>query len=321
MLSEKVKPVSAKELFKEFKELRYPGSKGQKLTFEGNDEFDVYNPSVPFEVNGKKVIAGRVELRHNEESKTMFFEEKEDKWIKIEDAPILDLQDPFVTWIGGELVIGGVNVLWDGDRVVKYCTDFYIGTTIKDLKYLCSGPLNMKDVRLVKLTDGKIGIFSRPQGKKVQDKYGCIAKVGFTIVDSLSKVNADVIENAPIIEGHFLPDEWGGCNQLYMLKNGLIGAIGHIAWGAMESEVFILHYYSIAFAIDPKTRMMTPVKVISARECFPEGPSKNIRTQDVCFTSGIVRSEKGKAILYSGLSDCEVGCIMIEDPLYEYENL
>jgi hypothetical protein len=319
MLFEDIKAVSARDLYWDFKRFRYPKEKGHKLVFETNGEYDVYNTSTPFFIDGREVIAGRTELRSNEVSRTVFYEKKGEKWVRIEDAPILDLQDPFITWIGGELVLGGVNVLWDGDRVVKYTTDFYRGTSLYNLEYLFSGPLNMKDVRLVELPDKRIAVFSRPQGQRMLDKFGCIAKIGFTVANSLDEVNAEVIENAPLLRDHFLPDEWGGCNQLHILKNGLIGAIGHISWGETVKDIFVIHYYCMVFAIHPDSRMMTPVKVIAARECFPEGPQKNSRAKDVCFTSGLIRLDNGKAMLYSGLSDCEEGCILIDDPLLEYE--
>jgi len=34
-----------------------------KLTFKGVDGFDVYNPSIPFDWNGRRYIFGRVERR------------------------------------------------------------------------------------------------------------------------------------------------------------------------------------------------------------------------------------------------------------------
>lgn len=179
----------------------------------------------------------------------------------------------------------------------------------------------MKDIRLVELPGGRVGIFSRPQGSKMMEKYGCIAKIGFAVVDFIEQVTAEAIRTAPLLEGHFLPDEWGGCNQPYLLKNGLIGVIGHKAWGEWIDGEHMLHYYSMAFAIHPYTRAMTPLKIICSRDCFPEGPAKWPRVKDVTFTSGIVRNGDGTALLYSGLSDCRVGSIIIPDPFEEYETI
>ncbi|MHB8964143.1 MAG: DUF1861 family protein, partial [Saccharofermentanales bacterium] len=66
-------------------------------------------------------------------------------------------------------------------------------------------------------------------------------------------------------------------------------------------------------------REMTQCKMISDRRSFPMGPQKNSRAWDVTFTSGIIRQGDGKAMLYTGLSDCECGEAEIDDPFIEYE--
>jgi hypothetical protein len=43
--------------------------------------------------------------------------------------------------------------------------------------------------------------------------------------------------------------------------------------------------------------------------------------QDVTFTAGIIRRDDGTAELYTGLNDCQIGKIVINDPLIEYENI
>lgn len=318
-LYDSCKAVSAREQLKEFEKKRRPAKMGEVLTFEGADGYDVYNPSIPFEIDGKTVMAGRVENRENEVSKTMFFEQKGDCWALIQDAPVLDLQDPFVTSINGEIWLGGVDVTWDGDRCVRYATDFYHGTSLSNLTYGFSGPELMKDIRLLQLPDGRIAVFSRPQGERMQKEYGCIAKIGFRIADSIEQLSAEFIAGAPHLEGQFIPEEWGGCNQLYNLKNGLIGIVGHKSWGEWVDGIYVIHYYSMAFAMDPASRKVTETKIIAVRDCYPRGPQKNARTADVTFTSGIVRLGDGKARLYAGLNDCQAGSVVIEDPLDEYE--
>ena len=313
--------VSAKYQLKEFEKRYRPAQCGEVLQFYGVDGFDVYNPSIPFQIDGKTVIAGRVENRSNEISKTMFFERDAKGWRLLENAPVLDLQDPFVSWIDGETWIGGVSVIWDGPRCVEYSTHYYKGTSLSNLQFAFSGPKMMKDVRLLQLPDGKIAVFSRPQGEPMQQKYGCVAKIGMTIADSAADLCAELIENAPLLEGQFIPEEWGGCNQLYNLKNGLIGVIGHKAWGEQVEDVFVIHYYSMSFAVDPQTRACTQTKIIATRDCYPQGPKKNARTADVTFTSGILRREDGTAVLYAGLNDCQAGRLVIEDPLIEYEQI
>ena len=318
-----IAPVPLQQQVADFQKHR-PPAMGEILRFEGVGDCDVYNPSVPFELDGMTIIAGRVEKRAEEFSRVMFFTEAGGVWSPIEGAPVFELQDPFVTFAGDELVLGGVYVEWEGKRA-SWCTDFYRGRTIHALRHFARGPAQMKDVRLLQLSDGRVAIFSRPQGEVMQKRFGCIAKIGFTLVDSLEEVTAEAIETAPLLFDHFLADEWGGCNQLFELKNGLIGAVGHKSRGEMlvrehggEAE-HVLHYYSMAFAVDPETRKMTPTKIIASRDCFPPGLSKAPRLQDVTFTAGIVRHEDGTATLYTGLNDCQVGKLQIADPLLEYE--
>lgn len=320
-LDKQVEARSAQELLQEFNETRRGSIRGQFLTFRGAEGYDVYNPSVPFEIDGKTVIAGRVEKRENEVSQTMFFERTGEEWTLIGDAPVLPLQDPFVTFVGGELVLGGVYCDWDGPVLRRFTTHYYRGKSLNSLAYFAAGPDFMKDIRLLELSDGRVAICSRPQGGELLEKTGCLAKIGFVVVDSLEEVGPEAIVKAAYLEGQFLPSEWGGANQLFALSNGLIGIIGHKSWGEMVGDKNLLHYYCMAFALDPETLAVTPVKVIGCRDCFPAGGEKKIQTRDVTFTSGIVRREDGKALLYAGLSDCDAGCMLIDDPLLEYEQL
>lgn len=312
-------PVSCREQLIEFKN-KNQFIKGEIIRIAGLDGLDVYNPSVPIEINGELYIAGRVEKRESEFSRVMFFRENRGELQLCDDLPVFNLQDPFFSVIDNEIIFGGVRVVWEGAKAVSWFTDFYRGKSLKDLKYFTSGPEHMKDIRLVELNSGKIGIFSRPQGPKMLEKFECIAKIGFSIVDKLEDVTAEAISGSPLLDGQFLPDEWGGCNQIYRLKNGLLGVIGHKAFGeGSDDNNKILHYYSMAFAINSDTREMSQTKIICSRDCFPEGFSKYERLKDVTFTSGIIRNGDGTATLYSGLSDCHIGKAVIPDPFLEYE--
>ena len=314
-----ITPKPLKQQYAAYQQHR-PQTMGEILNFAGVGDHDVYNPSVPFTLDGMTIIAGRVEKRTDELSSVIFFTETGGVWLPIEGAPVFNLQDPFVTFAGDELIFGGVYVEWEEGRA-KWSTDFYRGDSIYNLRKFASGPAQMKDVRLLQLSDKRIAIFSRPQGEVMAERFGCIAKIGFTTVEGFDAVTADAIENAPLLFDHFLPDEWGGCNQLFQLKNGLIGAIGHKSWGEMIDGEHFLHYYSMAFALDPQTRKMTHTKVIASRDCFPEGLTKEPRLQDVTFTAGIIRHDDGTATLYTGLNDCQIGKLDIVDPLLEYETI
>lgn len=318
MENNKPTAVSARELRLAFG--NGPGIRDAVIhRFEGVDGCDVYNPSVPFRLDGKTYLAGRVERRDSERSKVCFFLREGDVWRLCEDAVKLELQDPFVTRIHGELILGGVRVEWNpqtGNADAWY-TDFYRGTGLQDLRYFATGPCHMKDIRLVELADGRIGVLSRPQGQKVLEKYGCIAKVGFTIVDSLEELTPERIENAPFLEGLFLPEEWGGCNQAHLLPDGKLGVIGHIAWGEGQGDDKILHYYGMNFVLDPADGSFTQPRLMITRDCFPPADAKHPRLRDVTFTSGILRNGDGTAVVYSGLSDARVGSAVIPDPFIE----
>lgn len=310
---------SGRQQFADYKRLNYPKNRGELLNFRGVDGLDVYNTSVPFADGDRTVIAGRVESRDSERSRTMFFEGADTEWTLIDGAPVFDLQDPFVTFIDGELWLGGVYVDWDKSPIY-YETRFYHGKSIYSLEYAFSGPGYMKDIRLLQLADGRIAVFSRPNDEALRNKYWCICKVGFAVADKIGDVTPEFIYNAPHLENLFPDDEWGGCNQLHDLGGGRIGVIGHRSWGKVIDGVHHIHYYSMVFGVDYLRGTHTAPKIIAERSCYPDAPAKQPRIADVTFTSGLVRLGGGKAMLYSGLSDAGEGRLLIDDPLCEYEN-
>lgn len=321
-LRDRVEPQSAREQLAELRRRGMPRG-GEIVRVEGIADPIVTNPSIPFPSEGQTVLAVRADPGGEvPASRAVFCGRGADGvWRPIPDAPGLPLEDPFAAFVGGRLVLGGVRVIREAGRVVSWVTDFHRGAGIRALSRFATGPSHMKDIRLVELPGGRVGVFSRPQGPKVVERFGCMAKIGFTVVDSLEDLTAEAIECAPFLEGTFLPEEWGGANQAYLLANGLVGVIGHKAWGELVGGVQFLHYYSMAFAIDPRTRRFTQTRVIAARESFADGPSAAPRTRDVTFTAGIVRLAGGKAELWTGLSDRRIGRIVIDDPLAEYEGI
>lgn len=318
---ENIIPVSTKELYTGFDSIEEMKD-AMIHTFVGVEENDVYNPSIPFELDGVTYIAGRVEHRDSENSKVMFFKENKGNWDLCKSAKTFDLQDPFITWIDGQLIFGGVRTIIDEatDKITSWCTDFYKGSNLMDLTYFTSGPTNMKDIRLIQLKDKRIGIFTRPQGLELLAKTGYIAELGFTIVNTLEDITPESIEDAPLLKGYFLPDEWGGCNQAHLLKDGNIGVIGHIAYGEGNEISKVLHYYGMSFILNPETRKITTPKIIVTRKCFPDGSVKKIELSDVTFIAGITRGDNHTATIYTGLSDSQVGSVRIKDPFSEWEN-
>jgi len=292
-----------------------------KLTFHGVDGYDVYNASIPFTWDGKEYMYGRVERRSEWiRSWVRCFEKSgKDDWTLVPDSMVYQLKDPYVSLIGDTFVFGGSHMKFKGGGLDTYYGYFYRGSDIEDLYYFTTGPDWMKDIRIVELADGRIGVFSRPRNEDIRKKYGSESMIGFTIIETLDELTASVIENAAYIPGVFAKDEWGGCNQAYLLDSGLIGIIGHKCYpGPMVDGVAAQIYMCISFVLDPEKQELMDLKIIGTRPCFPEGPTKKPHLTDVSFPSGVVARPDGKVDLYSGLNDCEVGRITIGNPFEGY---
>ncbi|RKP48731.1 DUF1861 family protein [Cohnella endophytica] len=305
---------SSVELLKEFTAKSHE-FEGLRLVFSGVGKRDVYNICAPFLDHGEPVIAGRVEDRDKESSEVVFFVERHGEWVPRNGAPVFSLQDPFFTFIGEELVFGGVEVYFDGDDphyVTSWRTVFYRGHSVNDLEPFAKGPLTMKDIRLIGLENGRIGVFTRPM---MVD--GARALIGYTEIETLEELTEETILGAKLLRNQFLPDEWGGANEAHQLAGGAIGVLGHIAW--MEDNN-IRHYYPMVFAYNPDNDRYTPIKLIATRSMFPDGPAKRADLKDVIFSGGIVRHGDGTATLYTGVSDAEAHVIVIPDPFLEYES-
>lgn len=299
------------KLVEEFKRKRL-AIKGEKIRFSGVGDRDVYNITAPFFDNGEWVIAGRVERRDTEHSTVKFFVERDGVWAPRSGTPTFILQDPFVTRIDGELIFGGVETYPHPTipKALGWRTNFYRGNDVSSLRQFATGPDGMKDIRLVKMVNGKIGIFTRPQGK-----VGGRGKIGFIAVDSLSELTPRIIDWAQLID-QFADAEWGGANEVHVLKNGLLGVLGHIACFGDTGE---RHYYPMVFCYDPRRHFATPMELIATRAEFPGGPAKRSDLVDVVFSGGLRRLPNGQAEFYAGVSDAEAHKIVVEDPFVKFE--
>lgn len=303
---------TVQELLLEYKN-RNSSGKAEKINFIVEDGRDVYNVTAAFKDNEDMIMAGRVEKRDSERSEVIFFKNQDDKWIIRGKDPVLKLQDPFYTRINGELVLGGVEVYPHKSisNTLVYRTAFYRGKDIRSLKEFTKGPEFMKDIRLLQLQNGKILVFTRPQGK-----LGGKGTIGYTVIDFLEELTDETILRAKLLKNLFVENEWGGANELHMLKNGLIGVLGHIANFDRDGN---RHYYSMAFAFDVLSGNVSPIKIIAVRDDFGQAAYKRRDLIDVVFSGGMIRKENGKADLYCGISDAEAHKITIDDPFLEYE--
>ncbi|UOQ45003.1 DUF1861 family protein [Halobacillus salinarum] len=285
----------------------------EKLIFAGVGKRDVYNITAPFEDNGKRIIAGRVEARDSENSEVVFFSEQNGEWRPEPGLPTYSLQDPFVSKIHDELVFGGVEIFPHptNEGALSWRTVFYKGDGLSGLTRFASGPDGMKDIRLVELEDKSIGVFTRPQGEK-----GGRGKMGYTSISQLEELQAETIAEAPLIESHFADEEWGGANEVRLLKNNEIGVLGHMA---AFDEAGNRHYYPIVFQYDPVHNQISHMKIIACRDDFPEGEAKRPDLTDVLFSGGIERLNNQEAALYVGASDAEAYRAVIFDPFVSLE--
>lgn len=286
------------------------------LQFDGADGYDVYNCSIPFACGGRTCLFGRVERREVWAHSTarLFEQTGTDRYRLVSDAMVYPLEDPFISTIYGELVLGGTHVRISQGDIDTYHCYFYRGSDPADLAFFTSGPKEMKDIRLVELANGKIGVFSRPRGPHIAKKYGSEAIIGFTTINSLDALNADVVQNAPRVENLFGPGEWGGCNQCYLLKDGMIGAIGHKSYVDTQNGVDMKVYTNISFVLDPAHLRAQEEKIIGTARRYPPFSPKVPDLGDCAFTSGIVMRADGRADLYSGVGDTCEGRLVIDDP-------
>ena len=287
------------------------------LTFKGVEGYEVYNCSIPFTWHGHSYIYGRVEKPDAwARSVVRLFEKTDqDEYTAVPGSMVYQLEDPFVQFFGDEIVMGGTHVVKERGSIKTYHGYFYRGTELEDLCYFTTGPNRMKDIRLVPLKDGRIGVFSRANGQAVEETYGSSAVVGFAVINDLNELTADLIEHAEVIGDLFGRGEWGGCNQCYLLKDGRIGVIGHKCYAAPDADgIKQSVYMNVAFIFDPETHQATEPKIIATRSSYPAGRAKKPNLKDCAFPSGIVLREDGKVDLYSGLSDTAEGRVVIDNP-------
>ncbi|MEJ2635299.1 MAG: DUF1861 family protein [Calditrichia bacterium] len=274
---------------------------------------DVYNPTAPFLDRGIKFLAARVESRASEmDTQTLFFREENGVWQHDSGTPGFPLQDPFICRIGQEIVFGGVRFPVENN---SWRTEFYKGADLLHLKKFAEGPLGMKDIRLVELHDHRVGLFTRPQGE-----IGGRGKIGFTVIDSLEKLNETKWLGAELIPRQFGEEEWGGANEVHLLREGLVGVLGHKASFSYDKEGRLLkHYYSAVFSFEYILMKASPLKIVARRSDFPKGEAKRSpELDDVLYSGGLRALDDHWSELYAGLSDVQCGRIVIKNPFREY---
>ncbi len=167
----------------------------------------------------------------------------------------------------------------------------------------------MKDIRLIQLPNGKIGVFTRSQGGIYER-----GRIGYLEISSFDQLNPNSLLKGKIIEGQFDHGQWGGVNQLHLLGEDKIGVLGHIVY---EDSEGMKHYYAMVFVYYPKKHFATRIKIIAVRNNFPEVPAKRPDLKDLIFPGGLVQEDQG-ATFFAELSDTEAEVVRIKDPFLAY---
>jgi hypothetical protein len=297
----------------------------QALSFEGVEGHDVYNISRPVGGADGPVLAGRVEKRDSERSIVVFFQpaQQPSVWQRT-SLPTFELQDPFVTRVDGDVVLGGVEITenparsgrardsatadWYSDNTFVWRTRLFRGSSLGALAPMLDGPWGMKDLRLVQLPDGRIGVFTRPQG-------GAAGRgmIGFDIAATISEIDIDFIAAAPLWDDMYVPEEWGGANDAWILDESRVGVLGHIARFVGD----VREYYPLTFEVDLRTRRWSSPRIAFARSDLPPGPAKRPDLVDVVFPGGLVpdvADGKRVARVYCGVGDAQAQVVTIAWP-------
>ena len=289
------------------------------LCFKGVGERTVYNCSIPLEYEGDTYIFGRVEeKKYWGNSHSVLFNRAADG-VFYPDARFLafNLEDPFWEYINGEYILGG-NLVFREPNDLHYRTMFFRSKDLFSWYHFAVGPDMMKDIRLVQLPEGKVGVFSRPRSQAIKDLYGSESMIGFTIINSIDELTVEVIEKAPYIPNFFQKDEWGGVNQAIYLGDDKIGIVGHQCYSNIGIGIEEPCYLNMAYVYDIKESRVIERKIIGSRKSYPECESKIPGLYDCAFTSGIVFREDGLVDLYSGLGDMFEGVKTIQNPFANY---
>jgi hypothetical protein len=302
--------VTATELLDNYRTQSSGPLEMAKLELHGIDGFDGYNITRRFEDDGNVVLGVRVERRDSENSTAVFFDRNDDASWTLSQRRTFELQDPFVAVVHDELTFGGVEIELDPDPAPgkgpwRYRTILYRGADIAALTRFVDGPWGMKDIRLVGLSGGRVGVFTRPQGGSAGR-----GQIGFIVADSLDAITPDLIAAAATLTGMFTPEEWGGVNDAVALDDSRIAVLGHIA---QFDDLGDRHYYPFAFELNPTDlSWTTPVLLFERRDLGP-GESKRPDLQDVVFPGGMVLGQNTCEI-FCGVGDAEAYRVVVPSP-------
>ena len=284
--------------------------RGRFIEFEGV-RGTVFNITAPFEYNGGTLIAGRIQASKDKSlaSTIGIFRQTDDlSYTLINRLPTIGLEDPSIAHIKGDLIFSCVKTYIKANGDIGYRTLFYKNPDFDNFDpehdAFAIGQDEMKDTRLVELQDGRIGVFPRPQKLVFTSPQRTIdirGRIGFTILDSLEELAQAKLTETPLIDIPFKPNECGGVNAAYLLKDGRIGVLGHIASVDNKGK----HYGAMVFPFDPNSGVASPIEIIASREDFPEDPTDGLhdKNYDVVFSGGLRFNDDRTTDFFGGVSD------------------
>ena len=283
---------------------------------------DVYNPTAPFH----GVIAGRVEKRDSEYSKSVFFKYDENfvfngNKLHVDDSAAVfeNLQDPFFSEHGQFILFGGVKVISQQKDSSTFRTVIFKADDVHGLdpsNVFASGPIGEKDIRVLQLEDNSVIVSRRPQGGdygKGRIYYQFIGGVD-ELPKTLETLDDIKYLSTPRLDEHYAAGGWAGVNQMLKLEDGSVGIIGHLG---MFDELGGRKYSAFALKLDSKTGNATELKIIADIGSVPKMDPKRQDLSDVVFPGGIVRHGDGTASLFLGVRDSYSVELDITDPFVE----
>ncbi len=202
-------PRSCQELLVEYRSLHpvIEEDAGQTLQFGGVGDKDVITSPRPLRGTAETYLLGRVER-----ATPSILRSFSSSWLASPGLRLLpslrlrDLQDPCITFVDGELILGGVEVSGVASGWLHRLADGVLPRQQQwTIDALLHRPDKMKDIRFKQLEDGRIAIFTRPQGverRAGQDRLRHRR-------DSFEEMTAEMIEEAPLIENQFLDSRMG----------------------------------------------------------------------------------------------------------------
>lgn len=274
--------------------------------------FLVYNPSAAFINPPGSYRAVRVDCSDGRTKSVMFKYTTEGLKPHLERT--FDLEDPFAANFDGEIVFGGVQVDKsfdsEGRIVSRWRTILYRGETIDKLRPFFTGPEGMKDIRLVKKPDGRIGVYTRPRNPG-NEALGGDGQIGYREFESLDQLeNADSssldIENAPLLPFRFKKGHWGGVNHAQVLKGGKYQKWNLLTIHDAYKDPDDLLHYSTGFLLhNTETGEAEELDIWITRDSLPQGPAKGKKEEKVVFASETIIKRR-KLRIWAGTSDAQI---------------